>query len=151
MNRSLVVMLGLSLTACAPIVRTHGNSVTENELSQIQTGVSRQADVAAVLGTPSAEGTFNPNEWYYISQRTEKVAFFAPKVVERHVVRIAFDSTSGTVSSVDEIDPKTEVAVSPVDRKTPTAGHNLTFIEQVIGNVGRFNKDDKKTSSNTDE
>lgn len=132
------------LAGCAPIVRTHGSRVDADRLAQIQPGVSRQADVAALLGTPSAEGTFDPNAWYYITQRTEQRAFFAPKLVERTVLRVTFDPATGAVQKVEKVDPKAAVALSPVSRKTPTAGHNLTFMEQVIGNVGRFNKKDDK-------
>jgi len=136
--------LVLALAGCSPVVRTHGNRVDPERLAQVQVGVSRQSDVAALLGTPSAEGTFNPNEWYYISQRTEQTAFLAPDVTERQVVRVTFDPATGTVMAVDNIDPKTAMDVSPVGRTTPTAGHNLTFMEQVVGNVGRFSKSEAK-------
>ncbi len=136
--------LMLSLAACSPVVRTHGNMVDPEHLSQVHTGVSRQADVAALLGTPSAEGTFDPNEWYYIGQRTEQTAFFAPEVTNRTVVRITFDPTTGTVAKVDQLDAAAGENVTPVARTTPTTGHDLTMIEQIMGNVGRFNKPDDK-------
>ena len=58
-----IAVLSFTLAGCTPILRTHGNMVEDDRLSQITPGVSRQADVASILGTPSAEGTFNPNEW----------------------------------------------------------------------------------------
>lgn len=143
--RSLFTLaLLLALAACSPITRTHGNMVTEDNLRQINPGVSRQADVAALLGTPSAEGTFNPNEWYYVGQVTEKTAFLAPEVVKRNVVRISFNPNDGTVSKIEQLDEHSGQYVEVVDRTTPTAGHNLGIIEQVIGNVGRFSAPNKK-------
>ncbi len=144
MNRRFVsaALLAALLTGCSPVVRTHGNKVDADRLAQIRPGVSRQADVVALLGTPSAEGTFDPNAWYYVSQRTEQRAFLAPDVVERTVVRVIFDPATGTVQRVEAVDPETATAVAPVSRVTPTAGHDLTFMEQVIGNVGRFSKKD---------
>lgn len=127
-----------ALVACSPVTRTHGNMVSDNDLEQIHAGVSRQADVAAVLGTPSSEGTFNPNEWYYIGQVTKQMAFLAPEVKQRNVVRITFDPNTGTVAKIEKFDKSAGQYVDMIDRTTPTAGHNLSVIEQVVGNVGRF-------------
>ena len=134
----------LSLAACAPIVRSHGNIVTDDQLSQIHPGVSQQADVAAILGTPSAGGTFDPNQWYYIGQVTEKTAFFAPEVVERKVLRITFDQATGNVSKIEQLDKDAGQNVDLVARTTPTSGHDLGMMEQVLGNIGRFTKADNK-------
>lgn len=137
--RSLLVLPVLfALAACSPITRTHGNMVDAENLKQVNVGVSRQADVVALLGTPSAEGTFNPNEWFYIGQVTEKTAFFQPEVIKRDVVKITFDPATGTVSNIDQLDQNSGQYVDIVERTTPTAGHNLSVIEQVVGNVGRF-------------
>jgi len=138
------IALTLLCSACSPVVRTHGNLVDEVALSQIQPGVSREADVVAVLGTPSAEGTFNPNEWYYIGQVTSQTAFFAPDVDKREIVKVTFDPATGTVSKVEQLDKSAGQNIEMVGRTTPTAGHNLGVVEQVLGNVGRFNAPDKK-------
>ncbi len=143
MRSFFTIALLLALTACSPITRTHGNLISDDNLKQINPGVSRQADVAALLGTPSAEGTFDPNEWYYVGQVTEKTAFFAPEVVKRNVVRISFSPVDGTVTKVEHLDQNSGQYVEVVDRTTPTAGHNLGIIEQVIGNVGRFSPPSK--------
>lgn len=135
---ALPVLFMLALPACSPVVRTNGNMVSDDSLSQVVQGVSRREDVAALLGTPSAESTFNSNEWYYIGQRTEQTAFFAPEVTDRKVVRITFDGATGTVANVELLNKDAGQDIALVTRKTPTAGHNLTVIEQVLGNVGRF-------------
>lgn len=144
MPRLLVTLpLLLALAACSPVTRTHGNMVSDNDLGQIHPGVSRQADVVAVLGTPSAEGTFDPNEWYYIGQVTKQTAFLAPEVSQRNVIRVTFDPNTGTVAKVEKFDKSAGQYVEMVDRTTPTAGHNLGVLEQVIGNVGRFSPPNK--------
>ncbi len=131
------------LSACAPVVRTHGNLVDPADLTQLRPGVSGQADVVALLGTPSAEGTFNPNEWYYIGQTTKQTAFLAPDISERRVVKVTFDPATALVQKVEQLDKSDGIEVAPVARTTPTAGHNLGVIEQVLGNVGRFNSPSK--------
>jgi len=129
--------LGLSLAACAPTVDTRGHLADAMTVHQIQPGVSTRDDVYAVLGTPSTTGTFDQNTWYYIGTRTEKVAFFAPDVIERKVVVIRFDD-AGTVQDIQELGRDDGREVELVDRTTPTAGRDLGVLEQMLGNIGRF-------------
>jgi hypothetical protein len=42
------------------------------------------------------------------------------------------------VTGINEKDASKNVAVSLVDRETPTRGKELTVLQQLIGNVGRF-------------
>ncbi|WP_029011190.1 outer membrane protein assembly factor BamE [Azospirillum halopraeferens] len=135
-------LLGLTATACAPTVATRGNMTDPELVSAIRAGESRREDVASLLGTPTSVGTFDPDVWYYIGQRTEKTAFFQPDVVERRVVVVQFDP-SGVVSGVQQMDAEAGQDVSIVSRATPTHGREMTFLEQMIGNVGRFSAKDK--------
>jgi outer membrane protein assembly factor BamE (lipoprotein component of BamABCDE complex) len=59
-------------------------------------------------------------------------------VVNQDIVAIVFDDV-GTVSRVDRHGLDRAQEVSLVDRETPTAGSELTVLEQFIGNIGRFN------------
>jgi len=130
-------LLVSAASACSPMVAVHGNLVEPDRLAQIQQGLSRKSDVADVLGTPSATGTFDPNVWYYIGQRTEKLAFFKPEITERKVVVVRFDE-SGVVRQVEQLDLAAGQDIDIVSRSTPTAGKDITFLEQMLGNVGRF-------------
>ncbi|MEI6556767.1 MAG: outer membrane protein assembly factor BamE [Rhodospirillaceae bacterium] len=137
-----VGLLISTTAACAPIVSIHGNFIEPERLQQIHEGISRKADIADVLGTPTATGTFDPNTWYYIGQRTEKVAFYPPEVVDRQVLVLQFDQT-GVVRKVEKLDASAGQDVSLVERTTPTAGKDLSFLEQMMGNVGRFSNGKK--------
>lgn len=130
-------LMGFALAACSPSVDTRGNLADKDRLQQITPGVSTRDDVASLLGTPSTMGTFDPNTWYYIGARTEKTAFFRPDTVERKVVVVKFDE-AGTVADVHQLDQTAGKEVELVERTTPTAGRDLNFIEQMLGNVGRF-------------
>ncbi|HYE52643.1 MAG TPA: outer membrane protein assembly factor BamE [Azospirillaceae bacterium] len=138
-------LAALGLTACQPLVATRGNMADPQRLAQIQPGASSREQVQTVLGSPSATGTVDPNTWYYIGQVKEQTAFFRPEVVDQKIVRIRFDQ-AGTVAAVDELSPEQARAVEPVERVTPTAGRDLGFFEQLLGNLGRpaRKKDDKK-------
>lgn len=135
---AVLIVLGLS-TACAPRVNMYGNAVHPEDVAAIEPGVYTRDRVLNALGSPSSSDPFNDSAWYYISERTETTAFFAPEVVERQVVAIVFDE-HGVVKSVDTYDKNSAENVEPVDRKTPTAGNSLGVIEQMLSNLGRFNK-----------
>lgn len=135
---ALALVLALAATACAPIVNTRGNMVEAERLARIQPGKSTADDVLDILGTPTSVGAFDTRSWYYIGQVTERTAFFTPEVVDRKVVSIQFQP-NGVVKDVRQIDRAAEKDLEMVDRATPTAGHDMGFLEQLLGNVGKFN------------
>ena len=132
-----VALLGFAATACAPTVATRGNMADPDQVAEIKAGESRREDVAALLGTPTSVGTFDPNVWYYIGQKMEKTSFLRPDVVDRRVVVVRFDE-SGVVNEVEILDKDQGREIEIVERSTPTHGREMTFLEQMLGNVGRF-------------
>lgn len=131
--------LALAVVACSPRIDSRGNLPDPDRLAEIKPGKHSRNDVAEILGSPSSIGVFDQETWYYISKRTEAVAFFKPEVAERQVVIVHFDK-KGVVTGVETLGLKQSHAVEPVDRKTPTAGAELTIMQQLLGNMGRFNK-----------
>jgi len=128
----------LALAGCSKTVDQRGNLPTDDKLAEVQTGVSTKDDVTRLLGTPSSTGTFDEKTWYYISKRTEQFAFLTPELLDQQVVAITFDE-NGTVTDVKRHGMDDRREVTPVARTTPAAGKELSFIEQLIGNVGKFN------------
>jgi outer membrane protein assembly factor BamE (lipoprotein component of BamABCDE complex) len=137
-----LLLAGVAVTACSPFVATRGNLVENDRLAQVRQGQSRD-DVQKTLGTPSVVSEFNSNVWYYVGRRTEQTAFFTPDVVEQRVVKVSF-SDAGTVDKVENIDGNDlGRAVTPSERVTPTAGRDLTFLQQFLGNLARPSKKKK--------
>ena len=144
--RSLVLLgsLGLLLAACAPTIANRGNLLDSDKLAMVKTGLSTREDVAATLGTPTQISTFDEKIWYYFGRHTQQYSFFDPEITEQQAVEVRFDD-QGTVTSVKKLDPAAAEEIDPVDRRTPTYGHETTFFEQLIGNVGHGDaKKDKK-------
>lgn len=137
---ALAASLALSGAACTPTVDQRGNLPHPELLAQVQPGKSTRDDVMAVLGTPSATMTYGGETWHYISARTETTAFFEPEVLERKVVSVVFDE-KGVVRDVVTKGLEDGKDVSMVERTTPTAGKEMSILEQLLGNVGRFSKD----------
>ena len=133
----------LVLTACAPRVETTGNLPDPERLAEISNGGFSRAEVAEILGSPSSVAVLEGETWYYISKRTETLAFFEPKVSDQQVVVIRFNK-KGMVSEVQTLGLDEARTIEPAERETPTAGNELTFFDQLIGNLGRFNKQQAK-------
>lgn len=129
------------MTACSPITATRGNIADPDRIAEIKAGQTTRDDVAAILGTPTSVGTFDSDVWYYIGSKTEKVAFFKPEVVDRRVVVVHFDK-SGVVQDIKRVDGDEGRDIDMVQRTTPTNGRELGFLEQLLGNVGRFSAKD---------
>jgi outer membrane protein assembly factor BamE (lipoprotein component of BamABCDE complex) len=129
----------MALSACAPRIDNRGNQVHPEDVAAIEPGKWTRNQVLDRLGSPSSEGTFGEDTWYYIFERTETTAFLAPEVKERKVIEIQFDK-AGVVKKVETLDKTNAKSVSLAPGETPTAGNSLNFIQQMLTNVGRFNK-----------
>lgn len=133
--------LCLIITSCAPVVRERGNNVKDEQVTSLQPGVSTKSDVLSSLGSPTTRSSLNGETWYYVSKKTERLAFFEPETLEQKVVAINFN-TNGVVDKIKKKGLEDKKDIEIVSRKTPTAGKDMSIMEQLIGNIGRFNKDD---------
>lgn len=134
---SLALLLaGGTLAACQPQLEVRGNEPDPQALTAIQPGKSTKADVTNLLGSPSTVSTFNPNVWYYISERDTRLSFLKPKLLDQRVYVVEFDDQGLVKDLQAHIDDTRQVAMNP--RTTPAPGKELTFVEQLLGNFGRF-------------
>lgn len=136
----VTIALLLSLTGCATI-DIRGHVVEPEQLAKIKVGVTTKEQLGELLGTPSSVSTFGNKTWFYMSEKTQTRAFFSPIVLNSNVTRIEFDEKR-RVKSLDSLTEKDHVVISHVHRSTPTAGHTFGVLEQIFGNVGRFNGKD---------
>lgn len=133
------LLCAVALGACAPRVDARGNQLHPEDVAPIEVGQSTRSMVLDRLGSPSSRSSFKPETWYYVSEVTETTAFLAPEVKERQVYVIVFDE-AGVVSDLKSFDKTAAEAVEPAAGETPTAGNQLGFVEQLLSNLGRFNK-----------
>lgn len=127
----------LFVAACSPIVDNRGHSEQALDLSQIVKGQTTKEDVVALLGSPSAASDFGDPSWYYISAQKETVGIFEPEITKQKVTEIIFDE-AGTVKAIVKYGKEKGKPVEIVGKETPAAGHSLTFMEQLLGNFGKF-------------
>lgn len=131
-----VAAAALFTAACAPIRDYRGFVAQEDVLSQIQIGMNR-ADVERIMGTPSATSSIDGKNYYYISSVFETTAFFEPEEIDRRVIAFRFDETD-SVTNIANYGLKDGRLFDFISRKTPTRGKEVTFLQQMFGNIGRF-------------
>lgn len=113
-----------------------GNRVDAERLGQITPGVQSRADVEALLGSPTARGTFDEANWYYISARTRLAPGTFLRIEDRRVIAISFNR-DGVVSGVRELTEADGRDVRMVSRETPVPGNERTLLQALFGNIGR--------------
>ncbi len=133
-------VLVLGVAACGVRVDTRGNLPDPERLAEIEPGVHTRQQVFEIIGSPSSIANFNDETWYYISERTETFAFFAPEVKERQVLVLRFDG-AGVLADLQTLSLEHGRDIELVDRETPSVGNEITLLEQLVGNLGRFNRE----------
>ena len=138
-RRLFLLFSATAVVSCAPAVEQRGNLPNPDKLAEIRAGSTTKDEVAKILGTPSSVSVFNNDKsWYYISRRTAQTAFFEPDVLDQQVYIVNFDD-QGVVQAVGHRVLEDGKEVTPVARATPAPGRELSFLEQLIGNLGKFN------------
>lgn len=127
----------LLLAACSSEVTVRGNMPDPEVVATIQPGSTTRSGVVELLGSPSTVSNFEDKHWYYIGQKQTQVAFLEPEILERSVLVIAFND-AGTVQEATTYTLEDGRIVDPVSRTTPTEGRELTILQQLFGNLGRF-------------
>jgi outer membrane protein assembly factor BamE (lipoprotein component of BamABCDE complex) len=133
----MVLACAVGVSACNPVLRSHGYRYSIQEEPNITPAEDTQDTVLQRLGNPSTRGTFEENTWYYISSTRESLAYLRPVTRDRRIIAVSFDD-AGVVSEVAEYSVEDGRMVAYSGNETPTRGRELTFLEQLLGNVGRL-------------
>jgi len=126
----------IGLGACSPISSYQGFQAVEQSPSDVKTGTDTRSTVLAKLGTPTATSTFDKNTWFYLSQSSNKTAFYHARVTKRSVVAIDFDKDNEQVLAVNTYTLKDGRVIAYNGRETPTRGREMTVLEQLLGSIG---------------
>lgn len=147
--RRAALRLALALPACAAVSGCsvfhiwdaahyrHGALVEQDALKQLVPGTSTRADATSLLGSPTARATFDDNTWIYVTQITVTRIGRLPGVTQQKVLVLKFDP-GGTLRSVDQLDKDNAKQIAMAPGATPSPGSEASFMQQLLGNVGRF-------------
>lgn len=131
------LLLLLFIPACTPVTSQHGNMLEDFQIQEVKAGEHTRSDVLRLLGSPTTQSTFNPNIWYYLGQESEKRGILDQQITDERIVVVMFNK-DGVVDAIQEVDSERE-NIPYARTKTPTHGNDLTFMQQLLGNLGRFN------------
>ena len=123
----------VTLSACGAQIDRHGHVFIDVDLNQIKPGMSKK-EVETVLGSPDTTSTIGGDAFYYISTTQKTIAFLKPYEINRQVVAVYFDGHQ-TVRDVAHYGLKDGIVVNYYRGETPARGKDLTFLEQIFGNI----------------
>lgn len=147
---ALAGLAAAALGACTATRDFHGYVPDQALPEDVKPAVDTRSTVLARLGTPSTTSLFdkpnNPGEravaqqgkeklWVYMSSVRERLTFYYPKVVSRHIIAVQFDDDD-VVSDVLIYDTEDGRVVDYNSRVTPTRGRELGILEQLFGTLG---------------
>jgi outer membrane protein assembly factor BamE (lipoprotein component of BamABCDE complex) len=135
------LLLALTLPGCAlfgDAPHYRGNAITQHDLNELTPGIASEADVTALLGPPTFQEQFAPNNWVYVAQVTKMRIANTEGVKQQHVVVLSFDA-NGVLQSVTEKGMDDRVTVAMDGARTPVPGGHAGFFQQLIGGVGSYN------------
>jgi outer membrane protein assembly factor BamE (lipoprotein component of BamABCDE complex) len=133
---ALLALPGCALFSDAPHYR--GIAITAHDLGELTPGISSQADAQALLGPPTVQEEFSPNDWVYIAQVTKMRIASTEGLSSQHVVVLHFDN-AGILQKVTQDTKKDAVLVAMDENQTPVPGGKAGFFQQLIGGVGSYN------------
>jgi outer membrane protein assembly factor BamE (lipoprotein component of BamABCDE complex) len=136
-----MLALCLSMSACSwilPPPQTRGNKVDPDQLKELVPGTSTKADVTSLIGSPTQKATFDENSWLYITEVTRPRVGRTLGVLDQDVVVLTFDDR-GVLTGVKKYTQDDAIPVSVASRTTPSPGTEASFMQQLIGNIGRYN------------
>lgn len=133
----LVAALGgtLALGGCSPVHLHHGYVLEGTLTNAIQPGTDNKDSVMNTLGRPSFAGTFDQNDWYYVSRDTRNMGYNQPKPVAQTILHVHFDQ-NGNVASIDRRGLEQVASIHPSGDKTPTLGSHRSLFDELFGNIG---------------
>jgi outer membrane protein assembly factor BamE (lipoprotein component of BamABCDE complex) len=135
-----MLVLCLSLTACSwilPPPQTRGNKIDPDQLKELVPGTSTQADVTSLIGSPTQKATFDENSWLYITETTRPRIGQTLGVLDQGVVVLTFDER-GVLAGIKKYTQADAIPVSVATRTTPSPGTEASFMQQLVGNIGKF-------------
>ena len=129
------IVAAVSLAACAPTIIKHGHQFQDNDVQNVQTGMS-QGQVQGVLGSPTTTATVGAGQaFYYISSTQKQTAFFAPEETDRKVLAIYF-SKLGAVERVGQYGLQDGKVINYSSSQTADPARDEGVIKQLFRKLG---------------
>ena len=91
--KTTLIFLSLIFLASCNQIEKRGYSFELSDYQSLQEGISTKDEALKAMGYPSLVEDFESDElWIYYSEDIKKLLFFKPKILDRKIMTINFDS-----------------------------------------------------------
>ena len=135
------------LGACGLETYPGGDLPTNVRLSAVQVGDSKEK-VLRLLGSPATESialSDGTSFLIYAQNMKESRAFLDPKEIKRDVYVYYFDKKS-ILTEKNHVTLADQKVIPYDSAETKVEGHDLSLIEQIVQNFGRYNTGSQDSS-----
>lgn len=136
----IAALTALAVSACSPTFRNHGYIPPEEDLQELVVGIDTRASVEDVVGPPTAGGVLEGGNYFYVRSTVRTFGPRRPQVVDRQVLAISFDG-NGVMSNIETFGLEDGRVVTLSRRVTDSGVTNVSFLRQLLGNIGRIGPD----------
>ncbi len=123
------------ISSCINKKIINGQLPEKSLIKTLKVGKDKKDLVISILGSPTFHGQLNDNSIYYAEVISEQFAFLDPDIKNQNVIQLEFDKDNVLKNVyLFGVSDKNEIVMS--QRKTETFGREITFLEQIISNIG---------------
>ena len=114
-----------------------GDTPESVRVKAIKAGTHTKEDVERLLGSPTSITLFEKESWLYIESEEQNRLFLPQKEINREVIQVSFKK-DGTVERVKKWTLEDGKDIAYDTETTPVVGKDLSVIDEMIGNFGKF-------------
>ncbi|WP_299626044.1 outer membrane protein assembly factor BamE [uncultured Tateyamaria sp.] len=133
----IALMTAVVLAGCSATYRNHGYIPPEEELQELVVGIDTRATIEDLVGPPSSGGVLENGNYFYVRSRTKTLGLRAPQEIERQVLAMSFDG-EGVLANIERFGLEDGRVVSLSRRVTSSSVNDVSFIRQLLGNIGQI-------------
>lgn len=136
-----VIGAAVGLSGCSlfkPSVLQRGSLVEPDDYKKLKIGETSRSDIMDAMGSPTAHATFDDNTWIYASMTQVLAPISFPRIRKQETVVLTFDQ-DGILRNMRVLHKNDARYVSMAPGATPTPGTKINVMQQILGNVGRYN------------
>ena len=134
-NFLVLLLILFSFNSCVSEKLVHGNLPDAQLVSILKVGIDSKKTTTQILGEPSFKGVLGDNSFYYVGTVSSKLSFLNPKLDSQFVLELNFDKNN-KLKKLYLYDEKETIDVSMSSLETKHSGKKLTFLQQILGNIG---------------
>lgn len=135
-KRCLFLLLLLAGCSWLP-VNDVGHVPPAEERQAIRVGKTTKQEVVNTIGSPATISLFEKESWIYIASKEQTRGFLEPKEIDRQVFVITFNAHD-VVEATRFYTLQDGNDLVPDKTTTKTYGKDLSSVEELLGNFGRF-------------